>query len=174
MRKYVLVLAATLALGACAAPRAAAPQAPAPVPQAAQSTQTPEITGGNVAPAGAIVQVVETTELGRVLVDATGKTLYRSDKDKVGASTCWDACLKKWTPVAFTAGRKVDGLDAALIGKALRRDGSEQLTVNGWPVYTYLDDTQSGDVKGNGISKVFWAIGVDGKKAQKPVVDQGY
>ena len=51
--------------------------------------------------------VVETeTAHGTILTDAHGMTLYTFDKDTDGASTCYDACAKKWPPLVATKADK--------------------------------------------------------------------
>ena len=48
---------------------------------------------------GAATVMVATTELGDVLVDADGMTLYMFDPDMQGASTCYDECAMNWPPL---------------------------------------------------------------------------
>jgi len=46
---------------------------------------------------------IHDSALGRVLADSEGRTLYVSDKDKPGHSTCDRACSNDWKPLAAPA-----------------------------------------------------------------------
>ena len=78
--------------------------------------------------------------------------------DDAGASTCTDDCLEAWPaiPGPATAG---DGVDASLLATAARPDdGSEQATCDGWPLYTFAQDTAPGDVTGQGSGDVWYVL----------------
>ena len=55
-----------------------------------------------------------------------------------------------------------EGVDAER-GFTTRNDGVEQLMINGRPVYLFAGDAGPGDVNGQGVGDVWWAIGVDGE-----------
>jgi predicted lipoprotein with Yx(FWY)xxD motif len=122
------------------------------------STTAAEATGGTE------VQVAD-TDLGSVLVDADGKTLYVFDNDSGSTSSCEGACASTWPAVATegdpTAG---DGVDAGLLGTTDRSDGTTQVTYDGHPLYTYAADTGAGDTNGQGVGGIWWVIGGDGQK----------
>ena len=92
--------------------------------------------------------------------------LYLFDKDTASPSksNCFGACAAKWPPEPYTSDLKVNGIDKSLIGSVKRDDGTEQLTVAGWPMYRYAADTSAGDVKGQAVGGVWWVVGADGKK----------
>ncbi len=78
----------------------------------------------------------ESRRSGTILVDGEGMTLYMFVPDAQGPSTCEDDCLAAWPALTgpATAG---EGVDEALLGTATRPDdGTEQVTYNGWPLYT--------------------------------------
>jgi quercetin dioxygenase-like cupin family protein len=50
---------------------------------------------------------VRATRLGKILVDAQGRTLYLFEKDKGARSTCFGACASAWPPLTTTGGREV-------------------------------------------------------------------
>jgi predicted lipoprotein with Yx(FWY)xxD motif len=119
----------------------------------------------------ATLEVANVDELGKVVTDGQGRTLYRFDKDtsRPPASTCADACAKAWPPVMAGDGEvQAKGVDQNLIGKVRRPDGQWQVTLGGWPMYRYAKDASPGDVKGQGVGKTWYAAAPDGKKAQAP------
>lgn len=94
-------------------------------------------------------------DLGRTfLVDARGRTLYLFEADTSGRSTCSGGCAKAWPPVTVTstpqAGSKVQ---PSLLATTTRKNGDEQVTYNGHPVYYYKGDSRPGDAKGQGLDQ---------------------
>ncbi|MFI7354093.1 SCO0930 family lipoprotein [Streptomyces avidinii] len=111
---------------------------------------------------------VQNPELGTLVEDAEGKTLYRFDKDsawpmKIG---CVDACTDTWKPAKPVDKANVSGIAPELIGKVKRPDGSEQLTIDCWPVYTFTGDKEPGDTTGHNNKGLWFAITDKGKKAK--------
>ncbi len=107
-------------------------------------------------------------ELGKVLTDSAGVTLYRFDKDTVDPpkSNCDGDCAAKWPPVPADDATAGAGIDKALLGSVTRSDGTKQLTVDGWPAYRFAKDVNAGDIKGQGVGGTWYALAPDGKKAQ--------
>lgn len=105
---------------------------------------------------------VGTTDLGDVLVDAAGMTLYVFDPDAQGSSTCVDGCAASWPPLLDDTPVAGDGVDAGLLGTATRDDGSEQVTYDGWPLYTWAADSSPGEATGQGVQDVWWVMDADG------------
>ncbi|HEY2044850.1 MAG TPA: hypothetical protein VGH11_19400 [Jatrophihabitans sp.] len=101
------------------------------------------------------------TSLGTILTDNSGKTLYRFAPDSAGKSNCDAACLKYWPAVSAPAAvpSSVAGVNAA-IGSLTRSDGTKQLTVAGFPVYTYVGDSAPGMASGQGknLSGGLWWV----------------
>ena len=110
---------------------------------------------------GTILSANSTAQLGTVVVDGQGFTLYRFDKDsaKPPTSNCADECAQKWPPVLATPGTPltVEGVEQEAVGTINRPDGTIQLTLNGWPVYRYSGDPQPGATAGQGIEGGEWA-----------------
>ena len=105
---------------------------------------------------------VADSSLGEVLVDAQGFTLYVFDNDEPGVSNCAGECLDNWPPAIVDDGVTVgDGLDESMFGTIDAPSGT-QLTVNDLPVYTFAADTAPGDVNGQAVGGVWWAVGADG------------
>jgi predicted lipoprotein with Yx(FWY)xxD motif len=119
------------------------------------------------------------TSLGTILVDPGGFTLYVFTNDTAGESTCYEDCAALWPPVPGDTAIGSD-LDASLFGTTTRTDGSEQLTVNGQPLYLYTPDTAPGDTTGQDFSGVWFVVGVDGnmiggpEAATQTTSDDGY
>jgi predicted lipoprotein with Yx(FWY)xxD motif len=97
------------------------------------------------------VKTAQTDDLGVIVVDAEGKTVYAFEGDTADTSACLDACLKNWpivvasdTPAASPA-----GIDAQL-GVFTRSDGSRQLTLDGHQLYTFVKDAEAGQHNGMG------------------------
>jgi len=101
--------------------------------------------------------------LGTMLVDADGKTLYIFLKDTQNANTsaCSGNCADNWP--ALTDATAGEGIDAALLGSFQRGDGSKQVTYNGWPLYYFVQDSNPGDVNGQGIGGNWYVISPAGE-----------
>lgn len=104
---------------------------------------------------------VADTDLGPILVDPDGFTLYIFTVDSDGESACYDACAELWPPVPADTAISSD-LDASMFGSTERTDGSQQLTVNGMPLYLYTPDTNPGDTTGQGFNDVWFVVDADG------------
>ncbi|WP_406402624.1 SCO0930 family lipoprotein [Streptomyces uncialis] len=111
--------------------------------------------------------VWDSKELGRVVTDSAGLTLYRFDKDtaKPPRSDCAGECAVAWPPVPADGATAPTGVDVGLLGEVVRADGVRQLTLDGWPMYRYVKDGRAGDAKGQGVGGVWFAAAPDGKKA---------
>jgi predicted lipoprotein with Yx(FWY)xxD motif len=101
---------------------------------------------------GARVALGKTT-LGRVLVDARGRTLYLFAKDKGGRSACYGACATYWPPLVSTAKpQAASGVRASSLALTKRTDGKRQVTYAGHPLYTFSLDTRAGQTSGQGLT----------------------
>jgi predicted lipoprotein with Yx(FWY)xxD motif len=101
------------------------------------------------------------TDLGTVLVDGEGKSLYGYADDSEGTSTCNDACAKKWPPVPGTVSPGA-GLDANVFTTIQRDDGTSQLVAGTRPLYTFSGDEAPGDVNGQGRGGKWFVVAPDG------------
>ncbi|MFJ3230770.1 SCO0930 family lipoprotein [Streptomyces sp. NPDC086787] len=118
------------------------------------------------APAGELA-VAANPDLGKVLTDGSGLSLYRFDKDTANPpkSNCDGDCATAWPPVPADDATAGAGIDKALLGEVTRADGTKQLTVGGWPAYRYAKDVNAGDVNGQGVGGKWFALAPTGKKA---------
>jgi predicted lipoprotein with Yx(FWY)xxD motif len=101
-----------------------------------------------------VVSVADNPELGEILVDSKGFTLYNFEKDKGGESSCFNACAAAWPPYTVNRQPKAEnGAQASLLSTTKRSDGSTQIVYNGWPLYTYVGDSKPGDTTGNDVDQ---------------------
>lgn len=108
------------------------------------------------------VQVGETS-LGDVLVDAEGRTLYAFTQDSDGAPTCTADCAATWPPALVEAEPVVgEGVDPAVISTVEGAEGGTQIVADGWPLYTFSGDAAAGDVNGQEVGGVWFAVSPDG------------
>lgn len=102
----------------------------------------------------ATVSIARVDGVGDVLVDADGAALYASEQES-GEVRCVDGCAAIWIPLTVE-GEPVagDGVDGAL-AVVERPDGMRQVTYDGKPLYSFVEDTGDGTVTGNGLSDDF-------------------
>ena len=140
-------------------------------PAAAQATANPTATPE---PAPKKANVKLTTELtakklprmGEVVVNQAGFTLYRFDKDKKSPPTtnCYDKCALVWPPALTDGNTTIAGVDEDKVGAVTRKDGTRQLTIDGWPLYGYIGDRKAGQWTGQAVGNVWFVVAPDGKK----------
>jgi predicted lipoprotein with Yx(FWY)xxD motif len=103
---------------------------------------------------GATVDVESTGELGKILVDSKGRTLYLFEKDTGTKSTCSGACAAAWPPLTTSGKPKAGaGANASMLGTTKRSDGTREVTYNGHPLYYYAGDQAAGDTNGQGLDQ---------------------
>ena len=112
--------------------------------------------------------LVRSTAVGKVLVDAHGRTLYARSIDVSRKSTCYGSCAAAWPPF-LTSAKPLAGSGAkqALLGTAKRKDGTLQVTYAGHPLYFYGQDTKPGEISGQGTASSWWLVGSSGAKITK-------
>ncbi len=81
-----------------------------------------------------------------VLINSKGMTLYTSDKDAGGNSSCTGACSTNWPPYVAT-GENATG-DFTI---GTRGDGTKQWAYKGKPLYLWSKDQKPGDKTGDGV-----------------------
>jgi predicted lipoprotein with Yx(FWY)xxD motif len=116
----------------------------------------------------AVIKVMNTPDLGKVIVDAEGMTMYDFHKDKGTTSACYGACAQAWPPL-LTQGMPTasGGAEAALIGVTKRKDGTEQVTYGGHPLYGFVEDQKPGETNGNdfkGFGAQWYALMPNGEE----------
>jgi predicted lipoprotein with Yx(FWY)xxD motif len=111
----------------------------------------------SAAPNGETVSISTVDGVGDVLVDADGAALYAADEEADGMVLCIDSCLTIWNPLTLSDGEAppaADGL-GAMVGVLTRPDGGRQVTLEGRPLYRFIEDPGPGTVTGNGLADVF-------------------
>ncbi|WP_431774162.1 SCO0930 family lipoprotein [Streptomyces cucumeris] len=113
------------------------------------------------------LMVNNNAELGKIIVDGKGMTVYRFNKDSAWPmkTGCLGACLDTWKPVKAVNTSKVAGLDATKVTSFTRPDGSKQAAFDCWLLYTFTGDTKPGDINGQGKAGQWFAVTDKGKKA---------
>lgn len=148
LTKALVVSAVTLALSGCGS-GTASPSSP--------SASTPATTSSPGGGQTIGVQISSRTlaDLGAVLVDAQGRTLYTFVPDAHAKVTCVTDCAKVWPPVVLPAGQKAvasGDVSASMLGSDPDPDGGQVVTYAGWPLYTYVGDSSSGQRNGQALN----------------------
>ncbi|MEV6957650.1 SCO0930 family lipoprotein [Streptomyces sp. NPDC051207] len=110
-------------------------------------------------------------ELGEIVVDSNGMTVYRFLKDEAWpkpVSACTGACLDKWPVVSPVDAKDTKGLDKEGLMSFTRPDGAGQQTVDCWPIHTFAGDEKPGDTNGQGVGGTWYAVSPDGKPVGAP------
>jgi len=118
------------------------------------------------------VGIAKNPQLGSILVDGTGRTLYLFEKDQGGKSSCYGSCAQLW-PLLTSSGNPHagTGVSVSLLSTTSRSDGKAQVTYHRHPLYYYVSDTQLGQVSGEGLNQfgAGWdAVSPQGDKVEKP------
>ena len=136
---------------------------------AASTVATSSAPSASAAASGAALQVTSNSSLGQIVTTSAGMTVYRYDADSASPSksNCSGQCLTAWPPVLVTGSAKpqVSGVSASLVGEITRSDGTKQITLDGWPLYTYAGDSAAGQTSGQGVGNSWWAVTPTGAKA---------
>jgi len=133
---------------------------------------------------GAVLPTVKTTSvgtLGKVVVNASGRTLYHYTDETKGKVDCTGACAKLWPPLLVKAGAKPvagQGIASAKLGVVKRSDGTSQVTYGGLGLYLYGGDKQAGDANGEALQNSWYAVSPAAKivkaKAAAPTSSGSY
>jgi predicted lipoprotein with Yx(FWY)xxD motif len=131
-----------------------------PTAEEPATTEPAEEQPDDTAAAGAGIALAS-SDLGDIIVDDAGNTLYLFVPDAQGASTCYDDCEANW-PVVGEVTDVGDGVDAALLATSERTNGDVQATYNGWPLYYFANDAAPGDTNGQGVGDVWYVVDASG------------
>jgi predicted lipoprotein with Yx(FWY)xxD motif len=121
-------------------------------------------TGGGAEDESAEATVaVEDSDLGQIVVDSEGQTLYVFLVDEGTESTCYDDCEANWPPLTVEGDLTGDGVDASLLGTTERQDGTTQVTLDGHPLYYFGGDETADDINGQGVGDVWYVVSPEGE-----------
>lgn len=139
-------------------------------PTATEVVETPEATPttvegtpeAGITPSAPTVTVSEHPELGRILTDGEGRTLYTFAEDEPNMSTCVnDPCPQTWPALTIESGTPVAGEGVpGQLGVIERPDGGRQVTYNSVPLYRFINDTAPGEANGQGIGGRWFVVQV--------------
>lgn len=125
---------------------------------------------------GTTVELREHDEFGQILVASENQmTLYIFTVDEPNQSNCTDDCLAAWPPLTVdegvtpSAGPGVEGT----LGVIEREDTGEfQVTLDGQPLYFWVNDAAPGDTTGHGVNDVWFVIDQAVEVADDPADDE--
>jgi predicted lipoprotein with Yx(FWY)xxD motif len=158
-----IVAACSSGGAATAAPSVAAPSA---APSEAPASEAPSEAPASESPAAAAVELkVADSDLGQIITDGAGMTLYGFTPDEPGTPTCYDDCAIAWPPLLADDPASVTvgaGLDASKLSTVDRTDGGKQLKYGTWTLYYFANDAAAGDTNGQGLNEVWYVIAPSG------------
>lgn len=158
LRRTALALGAVVALAACGgSDDDAEPVEPAATEAEPAEPADDADTGDSPAPV-----TTGTTDVGEVLTNSGGRSLYGFTPDAGGTPTCNDGCAQAWPPLSVDSTELPDGLDPAVFSVVQRDDGANQLAAGGWPLYLFASDIVAGDVNGHEASGTWFLVAPDG------------
>ena len=120
----------------------ASPEPSGSATSSALAEETESAGPGAEPPARGTRIIVADSQYGPMLYDRTGQAIYLFDLEKgKPAPRCYEDCAVAWPPV-LTEGPPVAvrGVRPGLLGTTQRRDGGEQVTYNGHPLYFYAHE----------------------------------
>ena len=102
------------------------------------------------------------TNLGQILTDSLGNTLYYFTRDAGdNFSACSGGCVTAWPIFHAENSTFSDELDSGDFGSFMRDDSIMQSTYKGWPLYYYVSDTITGESNGEGRGNVWFVAKPD-------------
>jgi len=122
------------------------------------SSSTKSTKPATTAPATSGTVNVANSALGKILVAANGRTLYAFDHDTSTMSACTGGCAGLWPPLTPT-GQPTGGtgVTAAML-TVLNGANGMQVVYAGHPLYMFMQDTATGDLKGQGFAGNIWHV----------------
>lgn len=84
------------------------------------------------------------SDFGPMLFDGSGQAIYLFEKESTNTPECYGACARAWPPVLTTGPPQARGaVRTKLLGVIRRRDGSQQVTYDGHPLYFYAHESKN-------------------------------
>lgn len=101
-----------------------------------------------------VLSAEEVPSLGEVLVNE-GVVLYTFAPDHAARVTCTSACASVWPPLTVSRGQRPTAsppLMKQLVGTDPAPDGRKVVTYAGWPLYSFVSDTEPGEANGQNVN----------------------
>jgi predicted lipoprotein with Yx(FWY)xxD motif len=128
------------------------------------SNSTTTSSSGSGSSAAPTVHAQQVADMGSVLVDSKGFTLYVLGGETATSIKCTGSCAANWPPLTIPSGaqpRAGSGV-SGMLGTVQRPDGSLQVTYNGMPLYTFVGDSGPGQATGQGVANFSIATATGG------------
>lgn len=129
---------------------------------ATAAADAPAASGDEAASDAGVSIGTGSTDVGDVLVNDAGLSLYGFLPDEGGIATCGGGCAQAWPPILLPSAELPVGLDAGLFSVTDAADGGSQLVANGWPLYLFAGDAAAGDITGQGSGGNWFLVAPDG------------
>jgi predicted lipoprotein with Yx(FWY)xxD motif len=144
VKSLLPALAASLTLAACGSSSSGT----------GSSSSSAATSSSQASASAALVRTASNATLGStVLTDARGMTLYSLSAEQGGKFICTSSsCTQLWHPLSASAAGTPSGV--ASLATVMRPDGTRQVTYKGLPLYTFAQDQQPGQAKGQGLKDV--------------------
>jgi predicted lipoprotein with Yx(FWY)xxD motif len=102
-----------------------------------------------------VLRVIAVKGYGHVVADAAGHSLYLLSAEAGSKIVCKGACLSIWPPLLVPASTKALRVAPGVkghIGYVARSRTEKQVTLNGYPLYTFVGDKKPAETSGEGIT----------------------
>jgi predicted lipoprotein with Yx(FWY)xxD motif len=154
MRQSIKLLTPMLAAAVLLAACGSSSKSSTGTTSAAATAATQAASSQSAAGSAAVVKTASNSTLGgTILVNAKGMTLYHLSGEQNGKFICTSsACVGVWHPLTVPAGSTPAGVSSLATVK--RPDGAVQITYKGMPLYTFAQDTSTGQANGQGMKDV--------------------
>jgi len=175
-------LALALTLAACGSSKTTTAASPTTVPVSSSSGSSATTSmgagygasttvGASGSSSSVTVSVASNSALGtKILVGPNGHTLYMLSKDTATTTHCTGSCAQIWPPL-LTNGAPMagSGVNSSLLGTLTRPGGGTQVTYDGHPLYYFAADSAPGQIKGEGVAHIWFALSPSGNPVMGPV-----
>jgi len=106
--------------------------------------------------------VINHPEYGNILADSEGYTVYTYGNDEIETSNCVGQCLVLWPPMIALSDDSMPSIAGFDFGVLSRDDQAiDQITVNGFPLYYYIEDEEPLQVTGHNVGEIWFVVNVD-------------
>jgi predicted lipoprotein with Yx(FWY)xxD motif len=119
-------------------------------------------------PAKKATVAVADTNIGEVLVDSDGKTLYLFANDQGTTTAVSPELQQAWPPLTVESADDVvagDGVDAGKLEAVQQDDGKLFVAYNGHLLYRFSGDGEAGQTNGHKVANVWFALTPAGEQA---------